>query len=104
MSLTMAQIDGFIDTAIARLSGEDAPMLSRFYVDLRTLTPERQRITEKFVDQSISLCNSRGIKAERNGDGLTITINLNSCYLNPQQSANFNTALNYTRVQHGNHI
>jgi hypothetical protein len=100
----MAQIDRFIDTAIARLSSEDAPMLSHFYVDLRTLTPERQRITDKFVDQSISLCNSRGIQAERSGDGLTITIHLNSCYLNPTQSANFNIALDYTRSQHGNHL
>lgn len=102
MSLSMVQIDNFIETAINRLSSDVGSMSSNFYVDLRD--SERQRITQSFVEQCIALCNSRGIKAERNGDGLLIHVDLQSCYLNARQSALFNTALSYTRSMHGNHL
>ncbi len=102
MSLSMHQLDGFIETAINRLSSEAGTMSSNFYVDLRD--SDRQRITQSFVDQCINLCNSRGIRAERSGDGLFIHVDLHSCYMNSKQSELFNTALNYTRTYHGNHI
>lgn len=101
MSLTMPQIDGFIDVAINRLSGEEAPLVSSFYVDLRTL---QTRITQHLVQECISICERRGLLAEREGDGLTVTVNLNSCRFNPQQSIAYNAALNFTRSIHGNHI
>lgn len=102
MSLSMQQIDNFIETAINRLSSEAGTMSSNFYVDLRDAN--RQRITQSYVDQCINLCNSRGIRAERSGDGLFIHVDLQSCYLNSSQSELFNTAINYTRSMHGNHL
>lgn len=100
MSLTMQQIDSFIDTTINRLSSEGGTTQSSFYVDLRSF---QQRITQNLVAQCIAFCASRGLHAERNGDGLVITVNLNSCFLNPSQSVAYNTALAYTRNIHGNH-
>lgn len=101
MSLTMQQIDSFIDTTINRLAGESGTTNSSFYVDLRSF---QQRITQNLVAQCIALCASRGLHAERNGDGLVITVNLNSCFLNPSQSVAYNTALAYTRNVHANHL
>lgn len=101
MSLTMYQIDGFIDTAINRLSSEAGSTVSHFYVDLRSY---QQRITQNLVDQCVSVCLSRGLLAERQGDGLTVTVNLNTCFLNPNQALAYNTALAYTRTVHGNHL
>lgn len=101
MSISMAQIDSFIDTTINRFSSEGGESIGKFYVDLRSL---QQRITQNLVDQCIEICESRGLKAERRGDGLIITVNLNTCYLNPSQSLNFNAALNYTRTVHGNNL
>lgn len=102
MALSMNLLDGFIETTINRLSSESGTMRSNFYVDLRD--SNRIRITQGYVDQCISLCNSRGIQAQRNGDGLIVHIDLNTCYLNSRQSELFNTALHYTRVYHGNDI
>jgi len=74
---------------------------SSFYVDLRSL---QQRITQNLVDSCIQMCSSRGLYAERSGDGLVVTVDLNTCLLNGQQSALYNTALAYTRQVHGNHL
>ncbi|MGP5327773.1 hypothetical protein [Vreelandella titanicae] len=104
MSQLMQQIDTCIYTTINRLSGESGSMESKFYIDLFAAHPDRKRITEKLVEESISLCRSRGIGAEVSGDGLMVTINLYSCYLSPEQAKLFNTALDYTRTMHGNHV
>lgn len=79
-------------------------LTSNFYLDLRDIYPDRQRITDKLVAQAIDLCQSRGIQADRSGDGLTIVVDLYRCYLNPRQAADFNTALDYTRTVHGNQL
>ena len=104
MSQLMQQIDTCIYTTINRLSGEGGSMESKFYIDLFAAHPDRKRMTEKLVGESISLCQSRGISAEANGDGLMITINLNSCFMSPDQAKEFNAALHHTRSMHGNHI
>lgn len=101
MSLSMQQLDTFIDTAINRLSSEQAPIVSTFYIDLRTF---QSRITNKLVESCIAMCNARGLFAEKVGDGLTVTVNLNSCLFNPRQADAFNIALGYTRQIYGNHL
>ncbi|HHP0368279.1 TPA: hypothetical protein ACRZTS_005007, partial [Escherichia coli] len=102
MSISMQQIDSCIETTINRLSSEAGTMVSNFYLDLRS--PGRQRITEKLVEQSIDLCRSRGIYAEREGNGLLVRVDLRTCYLNPGQAEMFNIAIGYTRSVHGNHL
>lgn len=102
MSITMQQIDACIDTTINRLSSESGRMHSSFYFNLRDQNPGRMRITEKLVAQAIDLCESRGLHVERNGDGLTVIVDLNRCSLNPRQAELFNAALDYTRSVHGN--
>jgi len=101
MGLTMHQIDGFINTAIHRLSSESGSTVSHFYVDLRSY---QQRITQNLVDQCVRLCQSRGLSSERQGDGLIVTVNLNSCFLNPNQALQYNAALTYTRTVYGNNL
>lgn len=101
MSLTMQQLDFFIDTTINRLSSEAGVTRSSFYVNLRDF---QQRITQNLVDNCIQLCSARGLDAERNGDGLMVHVDLNTCFLNAQQSASYNAALAYTRHIHGNHL
>jgi hypothetical protein len=101
MSISMQQIDTFIDTAINRLSSEQAPIVSMFYIDLRTF---QNRITTKLVENCIAMCNARGLIAEKVGDGLAVTVNLNSCLFNPRQADAFNVALAYTRQMYGNHL
>jgi len=92
----MLTIDNFIETAIARLSSDASTMSSNFYVDLRD--SDRQRITQAFVDQCIALCRSRGVSAERSGDGLLVHVDLQTCYMNASQSYQFNVSLNYART------
>jgi hypothetical protein len=99
MAITMQQLDNFIDTTINRLASESGTTTSSFYVDLRAF---QQRITQNLVNQCMEICESRGLYAERRGDGLVITVNLNSCFLSPNQSSAYNAALAYTRVVHGN--
>ncbi len=101
MSITMQQLDAFIDTAINRFSCEGSSSTSQFYVDLRSF---QQRITKKLEQECIELCRTRGIYAERQGDGLTLTVDLNACSLNPIQAGTYNTALAYVRTVHGNHL
>ena len=101
MSVTMSQLDTFIDTTINRLSSENGTTRSIFHIDLRSM---QQRITQKLVDQCTSLCASRGLQAERKGDSLIVTVDLGTCFLNPSQSTAYNTALSYTRTVHGNHL
>jgi len=101
MSLTMQQLDSFIDTTINRLSSHAGTTRSSFYVNLREL---QQRITQNLVDNCVELCRTRGLRAERSGDGLTIHVDLDTCLLNIQQSAAYNLALAYTRNMHGNHL
>ena len=101
MSLTMADIDAMIDSAIFRLAGETGSAVSTFYVDLRNY---QRRITDKLVLECISLCNSRGIHAERIGDGLSITINVDTCYLNPSQARDFTSAVTFTQSAYGNRL
>lgn len=95
----MHQIDGFIDTAINRLSSASGSSVSHFYVDLRSY---QQRITQNLVEQCIRLCQSRGLSVERQGDGLIVTVDLDTCFLNPKQALFYNGALEYTRTMHGN--
>lgn len=95
----MREIDEFIDTGINRLSGPQGQLTSNFYVDLRSY---QTRITQNLENHCISLCNSRGITAQRIGDGLSITVDLNSCFLNSAQAQAYNIALSYTRNVHGN--
>ncbi len=97
--LSMAQIDSFIYTAIGRLSREAASSRSQFYVDLRSM---QQRITKNLVADCMDLCARRGLTAERVGDGLNITVDLDTCFFNPQQADAYNVALAYTRHIHGN--
>jgi len=101
MSLTMADIDDMIDSTIFRLAGETGSSVSTFYVDLRNY---QRRITDKLVSECISLCNSRGIYAERIGDGLSITINVDTCYLNPSQARAFTSAVTFTQSAYGNRL
>ena len=101
MSITMRQIDDFIDTAIARLSGEEGITRSKFYVDLREY---QQRVTQNLVEQCIATCASRGLVAQRNGDGLFIVVDLDTCAFNSNQARNYQVALNYTRSVHGNQM
>lgn len=101
MSITMSQLDSFIETAINRLSSESAPTRSAFYIDLRAY---QQRITQRLVDDAIAICASRGLNAVRNGDGLTVHVDLDTCLFNSQQTQAYNTALSYARNTHGNHL
>lgn len=101
MSITMSQLDACIETTINRLSSEHGTMVSTFYIDLRGT---RTRITSKLVEESIGMCASRGLQAYRVGDGLSVTVDLRTCVMNPAQAAAFNLALNYTRQVHGNHL
>lgn len=101
MSLSMRDIDGFIDNAITRLASESGSTRSTYYVDLRSY---QQRITQNLVEQCTTICNSRGLKAERSGDGLMVTVDLHSCFFNPVQARAYEMALNYTRTMHGNHL
>lgn len=97
----MGQLDCFIDAAINRLSGDQGSTVSNFYVDLRSF---QQRITQNLVDQCVSICQLRGLFAERHGDGLSITVDLQRCSLNPTQAAAYSLACSYTRIVHGNHL
>lgn len=101
MAINMNQIDAFIETSINRMAGENGPMQSNFYIDLRESNPDRQRITQALVQKDIELCERRGVHAERQGDGLKVTVDLNSCFLNSKQTDLYNTALNYKREVHG---
>ncbi|ARW18357.1 hypothetical protein [Komagataeibacter europaeus] len=101
MALTMRQIDDFIDAALDRLSSEHGVTISRFYVDLRSY---QQRITPRLVEQCVGICEARGLYAERQGDGLYVVVDLNTCFLNPSQALVFSTALAFTRSQYGNHV
>jgi len=100
MSINMQQIDSFIDTAINRLSSEQGTLISTFYINLRDY---QSRITTKLVEDCIGKCKARGLQTERVGDGISVTVNLNLCVLNPSQANAYNTALLYTRTEHGNH-
>lgn len=101
MTISMKQLDDFIDATINRLSSEHGTMIGTFYIDLRAI---QTRITSKLVDQSISMCESRGLHAKRVGDGLSVTVDLQTCIMNSTQAAAFNLALNYTRQVHGNYL
>ncbi len=98
----MQQIDSCIETTINRLSSEAGTMVSNFYLDLRS--PGRQRITEKLVEQSINLCRSRGIYAEREGNGLLVRVESENVLSESGQAEMFNIAIGYTRSVHGNHL
>lgn len=98
-------LDQFIDTAINRLSSEDGTMVSQFFIDLRAHFSDRQRITQKLINDVITLCESRGLDATVDSrSNLLITVSLNRCRFNPSQAATFNAALAYTRDAHGNHL
>ncbi|MCP1237843.1 hypothetical protein NKW55_14815 [Gluconobacter kondonii] len=101
MSLSMNDIDNMIESAIFRLAGESGNSISTFYVDLRNY---QQRVTEKLVSDCISLCNSRGIDAERQGSGLSIKVNLETCHLTPMQAKSFTDAVVFTQATYGNRL
>lgn len=101
MGLTNQDLDSFIDTAIMRLSGQQGQLISHFYVDLRVY---QQRITQNLINECVNLCHSRGLITQRNGDGLTVSVDLNSCLLNSYQANNFRIALAYTQGEHGNQL
>jgi len=103
LNTLMPIIDQFIGTAINRLSSENGSMVSHFFLDLRTIFPDRQRITQKLLDDAISVCASRGIHAQTDQmNNLLISVNLASCRLNYQQAEAFDAALAYARQIHGN--
>ena len=101
MPLNMRDVDGFIDATIARLSSEAGTTRSNFYVDMRTY---QQRITQNLVDQCTAVCESRGLVVTRNGDGLIVTVDLQTCFFNPEQSKVYQMALSYTRSFQGNQL
>ncbi len=94
MSIPMSHIDDLINAAIDRLSC-DGGLVHQFYIDLRTY---QQRITQQQVDRSINACQSRGLYVERIGDGLSVTVDLNSCMMNQMQAQKFSVALGYSRT------
>ncbi len=98
MSISMSEIDSFIDAAINRLSCGSGTDESMFYVDLHQY---QQRITQRLVQECISRCQSRGLRAYHEGSGLSIVVNLKNCVLTPSQAQQYNVALNYTRSVHG---
>lgn len=101
----MQIIDDFIDTAIDRLSCEDGVMVSYFYLDVREIFPDRQRITQNLIDSSIDTLESRGLIIERVvGTTINITVNLHKCLFNHYQSKNYSVALSYVRNTHGQHL
>lgn len=101
MSISNQQLDVFIETTINRLSGPSATQVGTYCVDLRTF---QQRITEKLVQSCMQACEARHINAERSGDNLILTVNLDRCVMNQRQAAQYNLALEHTRVVHGNDI
>jgi hypothetical protein len=101
MSLNMSDVDGFINNAINRLASENGSTTSNYYVDLRSY---QKRVTQNLIDQCSAICHSRGLKTQHDGDGLVVTVNLHTCFLNPQQTKAYDLALNYTRFAHGNHV
>lgn len=101
MSLSMRDVDGFIDATLTRLASEAGTTRSNFYVDLRSY---QQRITQNLVEQCTAVCESRGLVVTRNGDGLVVTVDLQTCFFNPDQAKAYQMALNYTRSIHGNHL
>lgn len=101
MPLTMREVDSFIETALTRLASETGQTRSSFYVDLRSM---QTRITQSLVDQCVDICESRNLSVTRVGDGLNVTVDLNTCYFNAFQAQKHELALQYTRSMHGNHI
>ena len=99
--ITMNEIDAMIDAAIGRLSTINGSSISYYYVDLRKY---QQRITAKLVSDCQYILSTRNIYSEKQGDGLSITIDLNRCSLNPGQSDYFNSALSHTRAEYDNDI
>ena len=96
--LTSRDIDTFIDTAIDRFSGDTMREVSKFHVDLREY---QQRITSNLVNNCIDVCESRGLKAERNGDSLVVTVKLDSCFFSVTQANRYRNVLDYARRVHG---
>jgi hypothetical protein len=101
MSISMREVDDFIDTTISRLSSEDGTTRSNFYIDLRSY---QKRVTQSLIDECVNTCATRGLATERQGDGLIVTVNLHNCYFNPSQAKAYQIALNYTRNVYGNHL
>ena len=101
MSIPTEQLDTFIDTTIQRLSSEAGVMRAKYRVDLRDI---QQRITQPLVDKCVAQCSSLGLEAERTGDSLVVTVDLHKCVMNVAQAKAFNSALDYTRVTHGNQL
>lgn len=94
MSIPMSHIDDLINAAIDRLSCS-GNLFHQFYIDLRIY---QQRITQQLVDGSINSCNTRGLSVERIGDGLSVTVDLNTCVMTPTQAKKFSLALEHSRL------
>lgn len=99
--ISMTEIDTMIDSAIGRLSTSNGSSVSYYYIDLKKY---QTRITNKLVSQCIFILGTRGIYSERQGDGLSVTIDLNKCSFNPSQSNYFNAALSHAMIHHENDV
>jgi hypothetical protein len=100
--ILMQVIDNFIDTSIDRFSSESACMVSHFFLDIREIFPDRQRVTQHLIDTCISVMQSRGLNINQTtATTFNVTVNLNTCLFNHQQSMKFSVALNYVRTVHG---
>lgn len=96
--------DDFINTAIARLSSGSCEMVGYYFVDLRMVFSDRQRITQNLIENAVNVFNSRGLGVTVNGALINVTVDLNRCYLSHQQSLDFSTALTHARVVLGCNI
>lgn len=96
--------DDFINATISRLSSGSCEMVNLYFVDLRAVFSDRQRITQNLVENAIRVFNSRGLGVVVNGPTLNVTVDLNRCYLSHQQSLDFSTALTHARVVLGCNI
>ena len=102
----MRIIDDFIDTSIIRLSSESGEMFSHFFLDLRDIFPDRQRITQNLMDLTCDTITSRGliINDKIDNTSLRVTVDLNRCHFNSRQAVKFSEALKYVRQMHGLHL
>lgn len=95
-------VDHFIDTAIMRFSGRDGVMISHFYLDIREIFPDRQRITQNLKDDVVNTLESRGLDLESiDNTTFYVTVDLNKCFFNYRQARDFQEALAYVRSVHG---
>lgn len=98
----MGVVDHFIDTAIMRFSGRDGVTISHFYLDIREIFSDRQRITQNLKDDVVHTLESRGLDVESiDNTTFYVTVDLNKCFFNYRQAQHFKEALQYVRTEYG---